>query len=354
MKIEREEFLNKLETVKAGLSPREFVEQSSCFVFSEGMVMTFNDEVACRMKLNLKLTGAIQAATLLEILGKLTDPELDVQENDKGEVEFRGKRKRFGVTKDAEIFLPIDKVETPEKWKELPKEFTEAIGLVHHCVSTDESKFLLTCVHLHPDYVEACDNLQFMRVKVPTGLKNSVLVRGTSVIHIVSLGMTHIALTKSWVHFKNQDGLIYSCRRYSEDYPDLTKEIIVKGDDVTLPKGLVEAADRAAVFAENKAGDPLVDVNLTSGRIEILGEGVSGWYRERKKIAYEGMSIRFLIAPELLKHISERYNEAVIDGTKLRLRVEGGQWEYVTALGRPKDPDEDEADDEEGDGKDER
>lgn len=331
MKLNREDLLNALELVKAGLSPREFIEQSSCFVFQDGQVMTFNDEVACRMKVDVDFTGAVQAAPLLALLEKLDDVDLEVGENDKGELEFVGKRKRFGVIRDAEIFLPIDKVDKAEAWRDLPKEFTEAVGLVTHCVSSDESRFLLTCIHLHPDHIEACDNLQIMRCDVATGLKKSVLVRGTSLVHITSLGMDKIALTKSWVHFKNQQGLIFSCRRYSEEYPDLTKLITFKGHPIVIPKGLANAADRAAVFATDKAGDALVQVTVADSKIRIQGQGVTGWYREVKKIAYDGPPLEFVIAPELLKHISEKYSDAEISPTKLK--VVGGGWEYVTVLG---------------------
>lgn len=348
MKINREAFLNNLEQVKAGLSAREFIEQSSSYVFQDKMVMTFNDEIACRMETGLDITGAVQAQALIGILEKLDEPELKVRENDKGELEFRGKNKGFGITKDAEIFLPIDKVEVPKDWKELPKEFTEAVALVQHCVSTDESRFLLTCIHLHPDYVESCDNLQIIRVDVKTGLKESILVRGTSLAHITSLAMDKISLTKSWIHFKNQQGLIFSCRRYSEDYPLLDKLIDFKGHPIIIPKGLTAASDRAAVFATDKAGDPLMNVTLSNGVIRILGEGLSGWYKEVKKIAYEGPPLEFLIAPELLKHISTEYSDAQI--TTDKLKVLGGSWVYVTVLGRK--PEEVE-DDGEGDTDDE-
>ena len=333
MKINREQFLNDLETVKAGLSPREFIEQSSCFVFQDGEVMTFNDEVACRKGVELKITGAIQATNLLAILEKIDDPELMVRENDKGELEFKGKRKGFGITKDAEVFLPIDKVEKPKKWRTLSKEFTEAVGLVQHCISTDESKFLLTCIHLHPEYVEACDNLQIMRCKVDTGLRAPILVRGTSLVHITSLGMDQVCVTKSWIHFKNHDGLILSCRCYSEEYPDLGKLIEVEGNPIVIPKGLKVASERAAVFATDKSGDPYVSVSLMPGKVRLLGEGLTGWYREVKKVAYDGPSIDFVIAPELLRYVSEKYSEATISDCKLR--AEGGNWEYITVLGKP-------------------
>lgn len=339
MKINREDFLNSLNMVKGGLSPREFVEQSSCFVFQEGVVMTFNDEVACRKEVGIDVTGAVQATALLDILGKIDDPELMVRENEQGELEFKGKGKGFGITKEKEIFLPIDKVESPENWHDLPKEFTEAVGMVQHCVSKDETKFLLTCVHVGPEFIEACDNLQIMRCKVKTGLKKSILIRGTSLGHITELGMDQVALTRSWLHFKNQAGLIFSCRRYSaEDYHSLDSLIDVEGVPMVIPKGMADASDRAAVFAADKSGEPLVTVSLSNGVIRIVGRGVSGWYKQVNKVAYEGASMSFLIAPGLLKHIATRYADAQLSDDKLK--VTGGHWEYVTVLGRPKEEQE--------------
>lgn len=329
MKINRENLLNDLNLVKAGLSAREFIEQSSCFTFKDGKVMTFNDEVACRKAVDLKITGAVQAQSLLEILAKLEEEELLVEETD-GELEFRGKRKMFGVVKDAEIFLPIDRVEMPDKWTPLPKEFTEAVGLVQHCASTDQSRFLLTCIHLSPDLVEACDNHQVMRVAIKTGLTSDILVRATSLEPLTTLGMTKVAMTKSWIHFKNEEGLVYSCRRYVEDYPVLDKLFEVKGHKVSLPKGLVQASERASVFASDKLGDPTVKVVLQEDMIEVAGEGLTGWYRERKKVSYTGPRLEFLIAPQLLQHISQKYDEAYIGTDKLR--VKGERWQYASVL----------------------
>lgn len=352
MKLKREDFLASLEAVKAGLSPREFIEQSSCFVFQDGYVMTFNDEVACRKKINLSIRGAIQAASLLEILGRITDTELKVRENDKGELEFLGKRKRFGITKDAEVFLPIDRVEQPDKWTDLGKDFTQAVGLVQHCVSTDESRFLFTCIHIHPDYLEACDNFQIMRFKINTGVKKSILVRGSSLAHIITMGMSSMSITKSWIHFKNPDGLQFSCRLYHEEYPDLSGMLKVKGSDINIPKGLKETAERAEVFAVNKSGDPLIDVMLNEEQIEICGQGLSGWYRERKSVAYTGPALHFVIAPLLLKYVADHYQEAVISPGRLKVTGgDSGRWQYVTQLGDPNEKPAAEA--EEDDGKDE-
>lgn len=349
MQINREELLTALTLVKGGLSVREFIEQSSCFVFEGGKVMTFNDEVACRMKIGLKIKGAVQSGPLLNILTKLEDEELEVSENENKELEFRGKRKIFALTKEAEVFLPIDRVEEPEEWQELPKAFIESLALVQHCVSKDHSRFLLTCVHIHPEYMEACDNHQAMRCHLETDLKESILVRGTSLEPLTQLGVDEFALTKSWLHFKNQQGLIYSCRRYVEDYPDLGRLFEGKGSKVSLPKGLVQATERAKIFSSDKLSESTVQVTLSEGMIQVVGQGASGWYKERKKINYSGDKLEFLITPELLAQVSDKYEEAQLMPGKLKVRSEG--WVYATVLSVPNEaaPETEEKDNDESD-----
>ena len=343
MRVKREDLLNDLNAVKAGLSPREFIEQSSCFVFQDGMVMTFNDEVACRKKIGIKVTGAVPAANLLAILEKMDDDILKVEENEKGELEFRGKRKRFGVTKDSDIFLPIDRVEMPSEWHELKPLMVKAIDKVRQCVSGDESRFTLTCIHLHPEFVEACDNLQIMRCQVKTGLPQEILIRGSSMSSATSLGMDEISITNTWIHFRNSDnGLIFSCRRYDDQYPKLDEFMKIKGHKITIPRGLKEASERASIFAADKSGEPSVRVSISNGLIRLTGEGLSGWYEEKKKVAYEGPSMQFLIAPGLLSDIAEHYTDAEMTSDKLRMMGQEDRlrWEYITVLGSAEEPEE--------------
>jgi len=333
MKIKREKFLNDLNAVKAGLSSKEFLEQSTSIVLQEeGTIVTFNDEVCCRKSTSLKgVSGAVHAQTLYEIIERMDDEFLEVRESD-GELEFAGKRKAFGVVKEKEIHLPIDRVEMPKAWRELPKEFAEAVQLVKHCVGTDENQFLLTCIHINADMIEACDNYQMMRCTVKTGLDRSVLVRGASLASIVPFAMESISLTKSWIHFKNSDGLMYSCRRYTEDYPSLESLLALKGHSIVIPRGLADASERAAVFGSEKTTTPMISVHLRQGKLKLKGENLMGWYREVRKVDYSGPEMEFVISASLLKHVSENYSDAKIGDDKLK--VSGGQWEYVTALGK--------------------
>lgn len=341
MKSRREELLGDLEQAKAGLSPREYIEQSSSYVFRAGEVLTFNDEVACRKKIHIprEIEGAVQAASLLEALRKHDDEFLEILKNDDGELEFRGKRDRFAVTMDPTINLPIDKVERPGKWQKLSSQFTEAIGLVKDSVSKEEdTQFALSCVHVAPSFVEACDNKTLVRCNVKSDfLKESILVRGTSISPIVSLGMDLVSLTDNWIHFrqdtKEGDSLIYSCRRFSEEYRDMSQILDFEGDKFVLPKGLKDAAERAEVFASDNAHDPLIRIRLADGKMRLYGQGLTGHYQGLRSATYSGPEVDFFIAPAQLKYIADKYEEAEV--TPRRLMVRGGNWRFVTNLISP-------------------
>lgn len=338
VRVTREELLQQLEVVQPGLSPREIVEQSSCFVFKGGTVTTFNDEIACINKCCLPFTGAVQAGPLLAVLRKLAEKELTVFTR-KGELRIEGKRRKIGINMEQEITLPIDKIILPKKWKPVHEDFSDAVYIVHQCTSTDASIFALTCVHIVPKWVEACDNSQLIRYKVKMPVEEPVLVRGSSIQHIVSLGMSEFGETPSWLHFRNKDGLILSCRRYVEeekDFQDIGKLLEVEGFHTTIPKGLGEAAEKAEIFSSEDADHNEVLVELRKeGWMRLKGKGQTGWYSEVKKINYSGENMDFYISPKLLIELTKKYNECIV--SENCLRVDGGRFTYVTALGRSDD-----------------
>mgnify|MGYP001321867735 CR=1 FL=1 len=332
--INRANLLQQLLAVQPGLAEREIIEQSSCVAFVKGRAYTYNDEVSCSAEVPVKLSGAVPAKTLLSILGKMPDEELEVEEDD-AEVVFRGKGRRFKLRKEAKIALPVDKLEVPDAWSKLPKNFTEAIDMVRHSASSDKSRFKLTCVHLSPVHVEACDNFQLSRFRLKTGLKQSVLVKKSSIEHIIGMGMVEMSETDTWLHFRNPAGVVLSCRRYVEKYHDVDGVLKEKGKPIVLPKRLGDAADRASVFSSEAANDNQVRVRLQEGLLRIRGVGEVGWYTETRKVTYDGPELEFLISPSLLGQIADKFREAFVDSNQLR--VEGPEWVFVTCLGKPTD-----------------
>ena len=71
MKATREKLLKEVEAVLPGISQKELIEQSSCIIFKDGKIYTYNDEISCRYYTHLKINGAVSAMPLINILRKM-------------------------------------------------------------------------------------------------------------------------------------------------------------------------------------------------------------------------------------------------------------------------------------------
>ena len=336
MKIERENLINVLESVLPGVSPQDVVEQSSCVVFNDDQVVTFNDEIACTMALpdGFKLTGAVVAQPLIDLLRKMPDEVIDVTLGDSGDLLLiKGKGRKGELRMESEILLPIGGVDTPDKWAKIDPHFIEAMDIAYNCTDTSkDASFMLKCVHVTPDHVEACDNFQLLRYPVKTGVNTKTLIRRDSVKFIKTMDVVELGETQTWMHFKTARGLVLSCRRYPDEYPNLSDMLIAdETSPVDLPPGLAEAVVRAEVFSSEDADNNEVTIRLKQNMVEVRGDGATGKFTERKKIKYNGPAVVFRMSPSLLCSLIERHHEAEVSDT--RMVVDNGKFRYVTCLG---------------------
>jgi DNA polymerase III sliding clamp (beta) subunit (PCNA family) len=341
MRVNRGTLVQVLEFVSPGLSNREAIEHSNAFCFQEGKVITFDDETAASMDSPLKITGAVPAEPFRDILMKLKEENLDIIQN-KSKLLIRGKGQSVGISIDKKIELPLENLETPKKWKSLPAEkFSEAIKLVKECASKDETTFAYTCIHLHPQWIEAFDTYQLARFKIDIGLKKSILVRQVALKNIVDLEMNEFSETSHWIHFRNSNGLVISCRRYTDKYPTLNKIIGVSGEKIQLPKSLVDIANRAEVFSMYNTQENYVHVSLKNNWVHVRGEGSYGWYKGRRKISYIGNPMDFMIHPQMLVYLVSHHKEYEVCSRKIKaLKATMGDFTFVASLVEAQKPEE--------------
>ena len=332
MKVERQMFLKALAAVDIGLSSRDVIEQSSCYVFRDGKIWTFNDEVACFVKLPEVFSAvecAVPSVPLKALLSKFDEDLIDVSVEG-GELLVKGKRRRAGLRIHDKILLPVSDVGEPEEWTKLPEGFTDAIDTVQGCAGKDESQFVLTCIHIHPRGIEASDNFQAIRYKIKTGLESPVLVKRDELRRTVGLGVTEWGQTKSWIHFRSPSGLVVSCRQWEEAFPDIGGLMEVDGTKAKMSKGMEDAVSRAGVFVDSKVDVSGLMVGLKEGRLRLRGEGPEGWYEEVQKSDYKGEPIEFRIAPRLLVEVCKRTDSCTIG--KEKLKVVGDKFVYISCL----------------------
>lgn len=333
MQVNREELLRQLESVLGGTTMRDTTEQSSCFGFRDGQVVTFSDEVACVGPCSLELTGAVPADPFVRQLQKMPEDTLEILDAE-NEIKIKGKGRGFRLNKEAVISMPTENLEPADGWQPLSEEFADAVRAVQECAAPSKSEeYIMTCIHVHPNFVEACDNIQCARWKLETGVQSPFLVKRDSIKHICDLGMTEFSETPSWIHFRNPAGLHVACRRIMDPYKDTSPLFDMKdASPLVLPKGLEAELDRAKDFAKTCAEGEVVRVELLSeGKMRIVGQGQHGRSWAKKTIQYAGPPLKFIISPDLLTEVCKRYNECRVNSS--RLKAKGGGFSYVTVLG---------------------
>lgn len=331
MRINRESILVALEAVRPGLSKREVIEQSDCVVFDSGTLYTYNDEVCCRVPSGLteEFQGAFPAEKILAQLSGMPDENVDLEMTETG-LLISGKRRRAEVFRKAEVVLPFRAVTVPDEWTPLPGAFAEAVDVVRRGASRDEGKFLLSCIHVTPEWLEACDNYQAIRWPLETGFSKPTLFRAPALASVVERGPSEFAEAELWTHFQDMLGRQYSVRCYADAFPDLGPVLAPReGEPAHLPRELADLVPVAQSFADGDQGK-LVRVTVTSGRVVIRGEGPAGWVEGRRKVSYAGPSMSFHIAPKLLLDIIERHGDCVLSPGYLR--AEGVGYTYVGCL----------------------
>jgi DNA polymerase III sliding clamp (beta) subunit (PCNA family) len=297
--------------------------------------MTYNDEICCRTKSSLPedVKGAVPAKPLFALLRKLAATEIKIS-FDENKFTVLGKNEGSDIAMDSNVMLSLDKIEKPGKWTSIADGFADAITMVQECASKDETKFACTCIHVHPDWLEAMDSHQLIRYRIKTKVSERMLIRRDSLKHIIPLGMTHFSETETWMHFKNPTGLILSCRRDAEQFQDISKELNTsEGFKASIPKGIGAAVEKAKIFSSDDKDNDEIKVELRPGAVRITGQSDKGRYWKKMKLKYEGKPMKFLIASEVLLDLSKKHHECIItSGDNPRLRVKGDRYVYVTCL----------------------
>lgn len=345
MEIQKQSLLTALSTVRPGLASKDKggLPQSTAFVFRDGRVQTYNDEVSvsCPVPELEELKGAVPAESLLGLLAKLPeDGELSLAvKEDGGEVLVQCGRIRAGLALQEEITLPLDQVSVGKKprWQRLPEGFGEALRFTMYSCAKDLSLPILTCVHVRAEgLLEATDNFRVTSHLVPElTLKEDVLIPATSASLTNGQAFGEIFVgANGWVHFRDKEtGTIFSCRTMAGEFPDLDKQAVlkVKGDPLTLPVSIGEMLDRVLVFSKRDFFlDERAEVTLTGKRLRIRAEGPDGWVEEEVNLRFKGRPCSFYVHPSFLRDMIPVTRSCIVG--KDRLKFEGKNWSHVVAL----------------------
>lgn len=330
-KVSREILLQRLESVSPGLTKKEEFQQSDMFVFQKGRVYTFNEELACKhwSKFPKDLEMAVPAKQLMGILRTIPEDDLEV-EIEEGLLKIKPKgRKMIRVRIKGEVHLPLEAIEKPGEWTNIDPDFEKAVLIARSIVDDKDPVPKFRCLHVTPDFVESTDNNRVIRYDCQTGFEREVLVPSKAIAAIAGLGMTQFSLVQNWVHFKNPDGLIFSCclEGEPEKFPKAGKVLKIEGSKVKIPKSIISTMDCVRVFAN------LVQVNFSEGLMSITSDGDHGGFDDAKKVDYSGEEISFCIKPGNLADLVDKSQQCEV--TTNFIKANGGKFVYLMEYQKP-------------------
>jgi hypothetical protein len=321
MQIDRKKTLSTLKLLSIGLSAKELLEQSNCFVFSGESAVTFNSETLCRTKSPFDFDAVLIADDLIKLLEKFPDDELEIIKRE-AEVVIKGARRSAGLTTTAEVHLPFDSVPKPEKWLKLADGVGAMLQQAARTCGTDETQIRTTCVHITPKLIEACDNYRLFRATLDTGITEEILIPASGVKALKGLDIVRVSVGKEWAHFRTKDNLDISIRCYHDSYHQgLDKILKVEGHKIKLPDNLGEIIARAEVM-QIGGNDPEITLLLEPGELTLSARKESGWFKERKKINYSGDVLTFKINPEFLIEILVQTRTVIVNEKQMKIETE--------------------------------
>lgn len=334
--VKRDDFLVKLNDTNPGLQVGkvDILDQSASYVFLNGKIITYCEDIACRRRSGLpkEAQGAVSAKKFLAMLKRYPDEDITLEFHKKS-IVFSGLSKRTGFHLESKIEIPVALIDTPKTWREINSDFTDAVGMVQDCATSNHTAFTLTCLHITPRFIEAFDNDQACRYRIDTGMERPILVKRDAIKFVTQYDFTEIAETKKWLHFKTPTGMIYSIRRLvkeAADFIDLTPIFKSKGVPMKLPKSLKGVNERANEISSSNKDKNLVDVTLQDGRMQIKAFGDTGFHIESKGVSYKGPPVSFKVSPLLLIKLIDRYTNCEIGD--LKMKVTGDSFRYVVSL----------------------
>ena len=318
IKVKRSVLLEALKAIQPGLAKKELLEQSMSFVFTDGRVFTYNDEVAVSFPIDIDIEGAVPAKEFFALVNKVKAEEFELTIKD-NELLLKGSKAKAGLRLEKEITLPIDAIGEPSKWYELPETFAEAVKFCLFSASRNENHQALTCIHIFDGFAESCDNHRITRYDMGEGSEKAfpseLLIKATITKDICSHNPVEYGITDGWLHFRNENDVTFACRYFNNiDYPDFDRFLECKGETLKFPAELQSVMDRASVLSD---GDR-VTLIVEKGEILVTTQNQSGWFEESLPVEYKGEPVEFDIQPEFMNKILAFNGEVTIGQNALR------------------------------------
>lgn len=297
MTIQKKLLLDSLKAVMPGIETGNSVMQGAdSFVFHDGKIFSYNDSISVAVPisnaglLDETIEGAVKANEFFTTISKFPGDEISFVVTENGTWILKcGKAKAEFTLQAFDYESRIKGIQPGEDWIEIDESLISGLG---SCKMSD-NKTPLSGIIVSDSDVVSTDGWQINRFKINNKVPK-FWISDSSVDELLKIKKIEaLQIQNNWIHFKTENGTIFSIKTLDSSKFPLDKIIKVidttsyTEDDfhATFPAELFNAIDRAVSFGMDISGHTSVRLTLSPKNIEVSSERATGKYNE--KVAWE-------------------------------------------------------------------
>jgi len=271
--INRKGMIEAMKNVLPAVDKKEFSTGEDSFVFDEDWIRGYNGFLSVSYPFSTGIKAVVRADELFRILNKMRGDSIFLS-SEEGSIQIKSGTTslKMNVIEDAADIrrslgsLKINKI----KWEDIPKDFMDGVRLCSYSMGVNPTMPFLMGLRVEGDEILSSDDLRVSLFKTEGSVKKGFSLPRDSVVSLLKLGIEPIGIFsgRSWVHFKTENGAIYSSRVLKERFPDdRVRELLPEdpkelGKEYTFPDGLEECIDRAGIFCQEDEDSDIAYISL--------------------------------------------------------------------------------------------
>ena len=325
MKVNRKLLCRALEKVNhardkgAGVVADEYVN----FMLTHECVAGYNGTYLLYVPFELDIDPDIKIWSPPELLGMLKGMKEDTitfsfSTDKKGStIKLRSKMERAKLNVQVDDNKPF---KTPDKFKNLPKNFLEGLKMCQFSTSKNDPQLFLNCIGSIDNYLISGDDTRFSRFELSSKMQRCLIPSGY-VPDILSFKPSKYVLDDHFLYLTNKKAEYIAMNLVNDTYPkDLLNTFDLEDHvKIDLPEEMMGALEDVSVVA---GGDSDIsrwcDIKITSKSIMCSCKNDKGEFDKKISCMIDiDSSIEFSINPLLAIQILKKTQEVMVADDRL-------------------------------------
>lgn len=296
MTIQKKQLLESLKKCMPGIETGNFILQGAdSFVFHNGKIFSYNDVISVMVPIEQtglveeNISGAVKAKEFYSIVEKFPSDEIEFIVKENGWLLKCGKARAELNLQNFDFISRFNDLTPTDTWVEVGEDFIQGIGVCQMA----NNKTALSGIYVSGKDIISTDGYQINNFKMKTELPAFYISDKSSSELLKVQGIKFMQLQGSWVHFKCEDGNVFSIKTLqSSSFPyDKVKALVDSNDfekmelHASFPPEVFKAIERATSFGMEISERTAVKLELSENGIMVSSERTSGRYAE--KISWE-------------------------------------------------------------------